>query len=198
MVTICLLRHGETQYNADGNRYCGRTNVPLTAKGVSQAERVRELLKDYSFDAIFCSPLSRAKNTAEIASNNYGNIQVDNRLIEVDFGEWEGKRPEDFQSEDPESWHNWLDNPAENRAGRTGETATEIINRLNSFYNELIQKYDGKTVLVVGHNGINRFFMAYNLGMPLKNYRRIVQDNSALTLLTLSPNSGINLLKLNA
>jgi broad specificity phosphatase PhoE len=53
-------------------------------------------------------------------------------------------------------------------------------------------------VLVVAHNGVNRFFMADQLGMPLKNYRRIVQDNSALTMVTLDKTDGFKLLKLNA
>ncbi|SKC12006.1 probable phosphoglycerate mutase [Sphingobacterium nematocida] len=197
MVTICLLRHGETAYNADGNRYCGRTDIDLTDKGIAQAHRMKKLLKDFQFDAIFSSPLKRAKNTAIIASGKE-EILVDMRLIEVDFGQWEGKRAEEFQLEDPQSWENWLSTPEHFRAGNTGETATEIVTRLNSFYTELLDKYVGKTVLIVGHNGINRFFIASQLGMPLKNYRKIVQENSALTLLTLSKEDGVHLLKLNA
>jgi len=198
MVTICLLRHGETAYNADGNKYCGRTDIGLTDKGLGQAKRMQDLLKDDSFDAIFCSPLERARVTAEIASGRAADVQVDPRLIEVDFGQWEGKRPEEFQTADPESWNNWLSDPAQHRAGRIGETAAEVIARLEDFYTELQEKYAGKKVLVVAHNGVNRFFMASQLGMPLKNYRRIIQENSALTLVTLSKEHGFNLLKLNA
>jgi len=198
MVTICLLRHGETAYNADGNKYCGRTDIGLTDTGLSQANRMKELLQDFNFDAIFCSPLMRARLTAEIASGRPYDVQVDSRLIEVDFGQWEGKRPEEFQEEDPESWNNWLANPVDNRAGRTGEMASEVIARLEDFYNELQDKFDGKRILIVAHNGVNRFFMASQLGMPLKNYRRIVQENSALTLFTISKQNGFNLLKLNA
>lgn len=198
MLTICLLRHGETAYNADGNKYCGRTDIGLTEKGIQQAKRMNELLKDYTFDAIFCSPLQRAKLTAEIASGKPESVQIDDRLIEVDFGSWEGKRPAEFQAEDPESWHNWLADPALYKAGRSGESAAQVVDRLNSFYSELLEKYDNKNILIVGHNGINRFFMTSQLGMPLRNYRKIVQDNSALTLLTLSKEEGMNLLKLNA
>ena len=198
MITICLLRHGETAYNADGNKYCGRTDIPLTEKGLSQGRRMNELLKDYHFDQIFCSPLQRAKNTAEIASGRPEAVQVDERLIEVDFGQWEGKRSEDFIAEDPNSWYNWLSDPASFGAGRTGENAAQVISRLESFYAELMDKYDGQTILVVGHNGVNRLFMAQQLGMPLKNYRKIVQENSALTLITLDKHKGFNLLKLNA
>jgi len=198
MVTICLLRHGETAYNADGNKYCGRTDIDLTNKGFEQAYRMNELLKDYNFDAIFSSPLQRAKLTAQIASGRPDDVLTDERLIEVDFGQWEGKRPEEFQSEDPESWENWLTNPENNKAGRTGENVKEVIKRLDSFFNELLKNYNNKTVLIVGHNGVNRFFMASKLGMPLKNYRRIVQENSALTILKLVNIDEILLLKLNS
>ncbi|MFD1165908.1 histidine phosphatase family protein [Sphingobacterium daejeonense] len=198
MITICLLRHGETAYNADGNKYCGRTDIPLTEKGISQAERMNTLLQDFTFDQIFCSPLQRAKATAEIASGTPEKVQVDERLIEVDFGQWEGKRSDDFIAEDPNSWYNWLSDPERFEAGRTGENAKQVIARLDSFYNELLDKYDDQTILVVGHNGVNRLFMAQQLGMPLKNYRKIVQENSALTLITLDKHKGFNLLKLNA
>lgn len=198
MVTICLLRHGETAYNADGNKYCGRTDIELTDRGIGQAKRMNDLLGDYTFDVVFSSPLKRARDTAAIASGKPADVVLDERLIEVDFGQWEGKRPEEFQSEDPLSWSNWLSDPEKYRAGNTGETAKEVIARLNSFYNEMLEKYNGKSILVVGHNGINRFFMAWQLGMPLKNYRKIVQENSSLTLLTLSQEKGMQLLKLNA
>lgn len=198
MVTICLLRHGETSFNADGNRYCGRTDVDLTEKGISQARRMYELLEGYRFDAVYSSPLQRARKTAEIASGSAKKVLVDDRLIEVDFGEWEGRRPEEFQTQDSESWENWLAAPERFPAGRTGETAMQVVSRLQSFYDELIEKYNGKTVLVVGHNGVNRLFLASQLGMPLKNYRRLVQENSALTLLTLTQHQGCQLLKLNA
>ncbi|MGN0003136.1 MAG: histidine phosphatase family protein [Sphingobacterium composti] len=198
MVTICLLRHGETTYNADGNKYCGRTDIELTDRGLSQAKRMQDLLQEYNFDAVFSSPLTRATTTAQIASGGSHEVITDHRLIEVDFGSWEGKRPKEFQVEDPVSWTNWLSDPENNKAGRTGESAREVVERLNSFYDDLLQKYSGKTVLIVGHNGVNRFFMASKLGIPLKNYRRIVQENSALTLLKLVNSDEIQLLKLNA
>ncbi len=84
MVTICLLRHGETVYNADGNKYCGRADIELTDKGIRQAKRMNDLLKEYTFDAVFSSPLKRAKDTAAIASGKPAEVVVDERLIEVD------------------------------------------------------------------------------------------------------------------
>lgn len=198
MVRICLLRHGETAFNADGNRYCGRTDIALTKKGLEQAERMCALLKNFRFDKIYSSPLQRARTTAGIASGTPQDVRVDERLIEIDFGNWEGKHSEEFIAEDPEAWNNWMSDPVQYQAGRTGESGEAILQRLNSFYQELMDRYDGQTILVVAHNGVNRLFMASQLGMPLKNYRKIVQENSALTLITLDKVEGFKLLKLNA
>lgn len=198
MLTVILLRHGETAYNANGNQYCGRTDIALNARGVDQAKRMQQLLKEYTFDAVFCSPLMRARQTAEIASGAVHALQLDKRLIEVDFGRWEGKRASEFIAEDPQAWDNWLRSPEDYAAGTIGETGRQVIERVNSFYEDALERYDGKTVLIVGHNGINRLFLANQLGMPLANYRRIVQENSALTLFTLDKAAGFSLLKLNA
>src|SRR5690606_9189697 len=126
------------------------------------------------------------------------DVMTDDRLIEVDFGSREGRTPEEFQAEDPESWNNWLNDPENNKAGRRGASARAVLQRLNSIYQDILKNYDGKTILIVGHNGVNRFFMSSKLGMPLKNYRRLVQDNSSLTLLKLINIEEIQLLKLNA
>ena len=59
MLTVFLLRHGETAWNADNNRYCGRTDIPLTAKGIKQAEAVAIQLKGIQLDGVYSSPLQR-------------------------------------------------------------------------------------------------------------------------------------------
>lgn len=197
MLKVYLLRHGETQYNADGNRYCGRTDVPLTAKGINQAALVNKQLIGMSFDAHYSSPLKRARHTAEIASGGK-QVITDERLIEVDFGEWEGKTKEEFLAQNASLWHSWMEDPTHAQAGGTGETAQEVVSRVNNFYNTMIGKHPFGTILVVGHNGINRLYMAYKLGMSLKNYRRIVQENSSVTIFTLDIHAEFSLEKLNA
>lgn len=192
-----MLRHGETTYNADGNRYCGRTDAPLTEKGIQQAEEVARLLKDIRFDGIYSSPLNRAFDTARIASGN-GQVEKEGRLIEADFGKWEGKTREEFIAEDPELWARWCENPGITRAGGTGETALEVVDRVEDFFSEVKQKNPTGKILVVAHNGINRFFIARQLGMGLKHYRRIIQENSSLTVLGIGGKEGFSLMKLNS
>lgn len=198
MLTVYLLRHGETTWNADGNRYCGATDVELTTKGKTQALDAGMLLKGISFDAVYSSPLKRALDTALIASGKkLTDIVVATELKEASFGSWEGKTRTEFIAEDPALWEAWERSPETVRAGGTGNTAMEIVTRTDSFFKKAAEKHPGGTILVVAHNAVNRFYLAYKLGMPLRNYRRIVQENSAITRFTLDGNCEIALNQLN-
>lgn len=196
MLNIYLIRHGETAWNADGNKYCGRTDLPLTEKGIAQAEALHEQLKNIALDAVYSSPLQRAMLTAKIAAGSK-EVTADDRLIEIDFGNWEGKTKEEFIKEAPLLWKSWQDNPENTRAGGIGETASEVINREKSFYDEMLKKYPAGNILVVGHNGLNRLYLSWKLGMPLKNYRKFFLNNAAVTWFTLSINGEFVLKCLN-
>lgn len=196
-LNVYLLRHGQIAWNADGNRYCGRTDLPLTPIGIEQAQLVYEQLKNISLDAVYSSPLARAYQTAKIASGQKEVIK-DDRLIEFDFGNWEGKTKEQFIPEDEELWKRWTDDPGTTKAGGTGETAGEVIARVDDFFTTVLKKHPSGNILVAGHNGINRFYLAHKLGMNIKYYRRIVQENSSVTLFQLNTNGELTLQKLNS
>ncbi len=196
MLNVYLLRHGETAFNADNNRYCGRTDIPLTSKGISQAEEVKKQLEGIEFVNVFSSPLQRAFNTACIASGK--EAVKDERLIEANFGSWEAKTKEEFLAENESLWTNWMHDPSTNRAGGTGETGAEIVARVDDFFRALQQTYKAGNVMVVAHNGINRLYMAHKLGMPLKNYRQLVQQNSSITCFTLDQDGTFTLELLNS
>lgn len=196
MLKIFLLRHGETAYNADNNRYCGRTDIPLTEKGIRQAEEVKRQLEGIEFADVFSSPLQRAFNTACLASGK--DAIKDGRLIEADFGGWEAKTREEFIAENETLWLNWMNDPATHRAGGTGETGAEIVARVDDFFRSLQQSYAEGNIMVVAHNGINRLYMAHKLGMPLRNYRQLVQQNSSITCFTLDKSGTLTLELLNS
>ena len=196
MLTIYLLRHGETSWNADNNRYCGRTDIPLTPKGMRQAEEVNRQLEGIEFSNVYSSPLQRAFSTACIASGK--EAIKDDGLIEADFGSWESKSKEEFIAENESLWLNWMSDPATHRAGGTGETGTEIVTRVDNFFRSLLQTYNEGNFMVVAHNGVNRLYMAHKLGMPLRNYRQLVQQNSSITCFTLDKNGTLTLELLNS
>lgn len=197
MLEVYLLRHGQTRWNAEGNRYCGRTDIPLTETGMRQATLVAEQLRGVPIAAVYSSPLQRAYVTAQIAGGGKPVI-TDQRLIEADFGVWESKTKEEFISENPLLWQQWMDDPLASRAGGTGESGLEIIQRVDSFFSEALQKHARSSILVVGHNGINRLYLAWKLGMEVKHYRRIQQENSSITMFTLDEKGEMILKLLNS
>ena len=88
---IYLVRHGETAWN-QVRRFQGHEDIPLNAYGRELAKSTAEALKEIPFDAAFCSPLSRAKETAEIILGERRTaLKPDERLMEIAFGEGEGR-----------------------------------------------------------------------------------------------------------
>jgi alpha-ribazole phosphatase/probable phosphoglycerate mutase len=196
MLHVYLLRHGQTAWNADGNRYCGRTDLPLTETGVFQARQAARQLSAIRLDAAYASPLQRALDTATIIAGD--RVTPDDRLIEIDFGSWEGRTKEAFIREDSTSWDDWMRDPFHARAGGNGETGREVIARLDDFYGWLLSRHPEGHVLVVGHNGVNRLYLCHKLGMPLKNYRRFFLDNATVTMFTLNSDAELTLKYLNS
>jgi len=196
MPDVFLLRHGVTAWNLDNNRYCGRTDIPLAEEGLRQAEATREQLAGIRFAAVYSSPLERAYRTAQIAS---GVPPIkDERLIELDFGAWEKKTKEEFIPENRQLWADWSAHPAITRAGGSGETAMEVVQRVDAFFNELVSRHATGNILVAGHNGINRFYLCHKLGMPLQYYRRLLQQNAAITMFSLDSSGDFVLNHLNS
>lgn len=124
-------------------------------------------------------------------------VQIDTRQIEVDFDQWGAKPNRSLSWKPPGLWEAWCRDTANEKAGGTGETGNEVIERASSFFTEMLQKHAGETIAVIAHNGFKRLYMAYKLSMELRNYRRIVQENSAITFFELDGGGEISLTKLN-
>ena len=145
---LLVTRHGQTDWNAQ-KKVMGRCDEPLNEKGFEQAEETRKKLLDENIDLIICSPLKRAKQTAEII-NKDRNIKIiyDDRLIERDFGEFEGMETKDFD------FHGYW-NYYKNDYYESAENIQEFFKRVYSFLDDIINKYKDKNILVVAHGGIS-------------------------------------------
>src|SRR5688572_19979829 len=178
---LYFLRHGQTTWNADGNRYAGASDVPLTELGIRQAKVGAERIRDLEFDAVFCSGLSRALETAKLALDGRDvPIVQDPRLNEMNYGDWEGKTHAEILAEPDNHWHDWAQDPDAWRPGTTGELASELVARATAFLYDVMQP--GHTVLAVAHHTTGRLLIAHTLEMPLANYRRLQLDNASLSL----------------
>ncbi|MDP9370710.1 MAG: histidine phosphatase family protein [Chloroflexota bacterium] len=187
MTRFYILRHAETSWNLEGNRYCGRTDIPLSPTGREQAQWAAHALREVPFAAAFCSPLQRSRETATIIAGERGlSPACDALLLEVDFGAWEGLTRGEIETTDPAGWAGWLRDPAAVRAGGTGETGQEAAARIDRFVRDTAAVCPNETVLVVGHNTLNRLYLAASLEVPLRNYRRLVQGNTGINVLELA------------
>ena len=145
---LLVTRHGQTDWNVQ-KKVMGRCDEPLNGKGFEQAEETRKKLLDENIDLIICSPLKRAKQTAEVI-NKDRNIKIiyDDRLIERDFGEFEGMETKDFD------FHGYW-NYYKNDYYESAENIQEFFKRVYSFLDDIINKYKDKNILVVAHGGIS-------------------------------------------
>ncbi len=152
---IYIVRHGQTDWNLEG-RYQGRIDIELNETGIEQAQIIRDELKNIKFDKIFSSPLKRAHKTAEIICND--NIIIDERLIERCNGKLEGT----LKSEVKEINFN------ENQKTELGiEPIEDFRTRIDSFFKEILEKYEEENILVVTHAGISIYARCFFEGEPI-------------------------------
>lgn len=97
MITLYLVRHGQTIWNSTG-KYQGRTDVALSDKGISQAKKTVNRFLSVHLDGVIASPLKRAADTARGIAETHGlPLETDSRLMELSFGDWEGKTYEEIE-----------------------------------------------------------------------------------------------------
>ena len=145
-----LLRHGQTELSAQ-RRYSGRGNPPLTDMGRRQAESAAGYLAERGgVDACLSSPLPRALITADAAATGLGlDVEVDDDLIETDFGAWEGLTFAEAAERDPELHAKWLRDTS--LAPPDGESFDAVAIRVRRARDRIVAKYGDATVLVVSH-----------------------------------------------
>lgn len=166
---LFLVRHGETELNEKGV-YCGWTDCGLSSKGVMQAEDLAEILRDIRFDAVISSSLSRAVETAVIVSGcTADSIVKDDRLRELNFGDWEGMNHREVMEKHKEAWEKWSCD-WENAAPPKGESFSQMLSRVKSCIEDILKEYKGKKVLIVSHQGVMRIIPVILLRLEPEAY----------------------------
>ena len=162
---LYVVRHGETEWNAI-DKVLGRTDIPLNAKGIEQAQELARSLKDLKVDVFLCSPLRRARQTADAISNEIGmQYKIDDRLIEQDFGRFEGveRFDEEYQNAKREYFVRY---PG-------GESYFDMAARVFP----LIKELEGTNALLVTHGGICRIIRNYFEDMGNEEFVQFSQGN---------------------
>jgi len=174
-----LIRHGEIRSNRK-NIYAGWSEEGLTRKGTRQAKKAARQLLSKGIDAIYCSPLKRAVQTAEIIGDNVKIKPVVNKNFkELNLGIWEGLTEGDVREQYPKEWMIWLTRPAELCLdGR--EKLTELQNRVIGGIEKIrVQRKNG-SVLIVTHVAVIRILLLYAKKLDLNCYKIVPVPNTTV------------------
>jgi broad specificity phosphatase PhoE len=166
-----LIRHGETTWSASG-RHTGRTDIELTPRGELQARALREKLAGRHFDVVLCSPLGRARRTAELAGLDA--VEFDPDLVEWDYGDFEGRTTDDIRQELP-GWTIW-DGPWPG-----GETIEELAARADRVVARVRTQATGAVVALVGHGHILRVVAARWIDADAQTGRSLALETGTIS-----------------
>ena len=178
--SLFIMRHGRTDWN-NLRKLQGRTDIPLNDEGRKMAESARGEYKDVHFDVCYCSPLVRARETAQILLRDRNiPVIIDNRLIEMSFGVCEGVEKACDNPESP--MHLFFDAPAHFIPPEGGESFKELFSRTGEFLKEVVEPdlAAGKDVLIVGHGAMNSSIICQVKNIPLSRFWEAGIENCKL------------------
>ena len=182
-----LVRHGATDINlANPPRLQGRgMNLGLSELGREQARRTAEFFAQRPIDAVFCSPLLRAVETAEkIAASHDLPVTTMEELVEVHVGDWEGMSWPDIEAADRDYYTRYMtDTGSVPYLG--GESFQDVQDRALPALKNLMEANRGREIVIVAHNIVNRTCLAGLLHIPIAKARAISQDNCGINVLRL-------------
>jgi probable phosphoglycerate mutase len=182
MTQIILVRHGQTEWNRN-ERFRGRADVPLNDTGLAQAEATgRRVAAKWRPVAVYTSPLSRAVKTAEAIARQFDlPVQVNEGLVDIDYGDWQGLTPEEARQQCPHEVENWYHQPDRARIPG-GETLADLRLRAMQTLRDLASRHPGQTIVLVGHTVINRIILLGILGLGNDRFWHIKQDTCAINI----------------
>ena len=181
VLRIYLARHGQTDWNVQ-QRLQGSTDIPLNAVGRDQAMVLARFMADIPVGAVYCSPLRRSRETAEIVRGAQP-VTVLAELAERRFGSLEGQSTADPAARRTIDARRW--DPADSLDG--GETLAAFEARVRKAIDVIRAAHPTGNVLVVGHGGTNQMILRVVLGLSMEQTQKIVQGNDELFLIELEP-----------
>ncbi|NNM98143.1 MAG: histidine phosphatase family protein [Candidatus Dormibacteraeota bacterium] len=177
-MAIYLVRHGETEWTL-GGRHTGTTDLPLTPAGEAQAVGLKADLAARSFARVIVSPRRRAIRTAELAGFS-GRLEVDPRLAEYDYGQYEGLTAAEIEARQP-GWELWRDGcPG-------GEMPGQVLARARELLAGLPLSAEDNSV-IFGHGHILRAVAAAYLGLPVSFCTSLILKVASVSILATEHN----------
>jgi probable phosphoglycerate mutase len=180
MTKIILVRHGHVE-GISPERFRGRADLPLTPEGRRQAQATgRRIQANWSPAAVYTSPLGRCRATGEAIAQPLGlsSSPLDG-LVDIDYGQWQGLTPEEVAARWREPLDTWRRAP-DWAAIPGGETLQQVLARAIAALRDVVGRHPADTVVLVGHDSVNRVILLHALGLPLSRYWRLGQHPCAI------------------
>jgi len=181
-VRIILVRHGQTAWNLGSGPERFRGRLPLDEAGHSQALALDRRLRNEPIDAVYVSPLQRTWQTVAPLAERLGLcIQSDGRLLDIDYGLFQGLDHKEAAAAFPQHHQSWLVTPGQVHLPQ-GESLGDVRRRLVRLLDELAHKHRGQTVLLAGHQVVNKVLACTLLGLDLDRIWHVGQDTAAINV----------------
>ena len=175
-----LIRHGETDWNAQG-RFQGRKDIGLNDEGTSQAQLTSKVASKIGKAVIWCSPLSRALHTAKPLAQKGGyEIFIEENLIEIDHGKWEGLHAEEVKRFFPESFELWHKQPDKVQMPG-GESLQEVQERALAALSKIKQNGEEQAI-IISHDAVLKCLLCHWLELPLSSFWRFRLANCSVSI----------------
>ena len=190
---LLFVRHAPTDWNREG-RYQGRTDTPIGDEGLREARRIAAALRGVPVDLVVTSPLRRALATAEVIAAALGGVRhlVDDRLVEIAFGDWEGLTQEQIRARWPTELRAWKRAPQATRFPG-GESLREADERLRDFLRAPPWRGDGLVhcVVAISHAGPIRLARLFAERRSLAHFREVPVASGAAQEFQWSASEGL-------
>lgn len=195
------MRHGESTFNVQGRVQGHYDQSTLTGTGRATARQVGEALSGIHFDAIYTSPLQRARETAEgilsvlrsapeASSGRVPEPQIADNLIEISLPLWEGLLFDEVRQKFPEGYRYWKEAPHQlqmevpDPAGPTlFSPVPALYEQARQFWQQILPHHQGETILLIGHSGISRALVETAIGLPPERYHLLHVSNCGINVL---------------
>src|SRR3954469_21777160 len=196
MTRILLTRHGHVE-GIKPARFRGRAELPLTPTGLAEAEAVAQrIARQWKPAAIYTSGLQRCVVTgARIAAATGAPTSVMDGLMDLDYGAWQMRTHDEVRAEAPDAFKLWHTAPHLTRFPK-GESLQDVIARTSDALHTVLARHPSETVVMVGHDSVNRVLLLQLLDQPLSSYWKLAQDPCCLNEVVVETDR-IQVLRLN-
>jgi probable phosphomutase (TIGR03848 family) len=182
MTTFLLLRHAHSVANKAGILAGQLEGIGLSKDGIAQVNKLTSYFENLKIDRIISSPMQRCLETVEgIARSKRKRISIDERLIEMNYGSWSGKKLSKLSR--MKEWKVIQTKPSAFRFPQ-GESFKELEERIESLLKDLSRKYPKETILIITHGDIVKIAASLTVGSGLNNFQKFAVDPCSLTTLS--------------